>query len=152
MQERRETRVLLRRTGDSAPRGPAACTGARLGKERHTRMHQGAHPKLSQHCSSPACVSHVRLSVTPWTGAYQAPLSTELSRQEYWSGSPFHPPGDLPNPGIEPRSPTLQADSLPAEPGGKPNIGVGSLSLLQGSSQSRNRTWVSCIAGGFFTS
>ena len=102
MQERRETRVLLRRTGDSAPRGPAACTGARLGKERHTRMHQGAHPKLSQHCSSPACVSHVRLSVTPWTGADQAPLSTELSRQEYWSGSPFHPPGDLPNPGIEP--------------------------------------------------
>ena len=49
-------------------------------------------------------------------------------------GKPFRSPGDLPNPGIEPRSPTLQADSLPAEPPGKPkNTGVGSLSLLQGS-------------------
>ena len=57
----------------------------------------------------------------------------EFSRPEYWSGEPFPPPGDLPNPGIELRSPTLQADSLPAEPQGKPkNTGVGSLSLLQG--------------------
>ena len=56
----------------------------------------------------------------------------EFSRPEYWSGQPFLSPGDLPNPGIEPRSPTLQADSLPAEPPGKPKIiGVGSLSLLQ---------------------
>ena len=55
-----------------------------------------------------------------------------LSRQEYWSGLPFPSPGDLPNPGIEPRSPTLQVDSFPAEPPGKPkNTGVGSLSLLQ---------------------
>ena len=54
----------------------------------------------------------------------------EFSRPEYWSGFPS--PGDLPNPGFEPRSPTLQADSLPAEPQGKPkNPGVGSLSLLQ---------------------
>ena len=53
-----------------------------------------------------------------------------FSKQEYWSGLP--PPGDLPNPGIEPRSPALRADSLPAEPPGKPkNTGVGSLSLLQ---------------------
>ena len=52
----------------------------------------------------------------------------EFSRPEPWSG----PPGDLPNQGIEPRSPTLQADSLPAEPQAKPkNTGVGSLSLLQ---------------------
>ena len=59
--------------------------------------------------------------------------SMEFSRPEYWSGQPFPSPGDLPNPGIKPRSPTLQADSLPAEPLGKPkNIGVGSLSLLQG--------------------
>ena len=43
----------------------------------------------------------------------------EFSRPEYWSGQPFPPPGDLPNPGIEPRSPALQADSLPAEPQGK---------------------------------
>ena len=57
----------------------------------------------------------------------------ELSRPEYWSGEPFPSPGDLPNPGIEPRSPALQADSLPTEPPGKPqNPGVGSLSLLQG--------------------
>ena len=46
----------------------------------------------------------------------QAPLPMEFSRQEYWSGLPFPPPGDLPNPGIEPRSPALQADSLPSEP------------------------------------
>ena len=56
----------------------------------------------------------------------------EFSRPEYWSGWPFPSPGDLPNPGIEPRSPTLQADSLPAEPQGKPKkTGMGSLSLLQ---------------------
>ena len=52
--------------------------------------------------------------------------------QEYWSGLPCPPPGDLPNPGIKPRSAALQADSLPSEPPGKPkNTGVGSLSLLQ---------------------
>ena len=56
----------------------------------------------------------------------------EFSRPEYWSGKLFHSPGDLPNPGIEPRSPALQVDSLPAEPQGKPkNTEVGSLSLLQ---------------------
>ena len=58
-------------------------------------------------------------SVTPWTVAHQAPLSMGFSRQGYWSGLPCPPPGDLPNPGIEPRSPTLQADSLPSEPPGK---------------------------------
>ena len=47
------------------------------------------------------------------------PMSTEVSRPEYWSGQPFSFPGDLPNPGIEPRSPTLQVDFLPAEPQGK---------------------------------
>ena len=59
--------------------------------------------------------------------------STEFSRPEYWNGQPFPSLGDLPKPGIEPRSPTLQADSLTAEPPGKPkNPGVGSLTLLQG--------------------
>ena len=54
----------------------------------------------------------------------------DFSRPEYWSGKPFPFLGDLPNPGIKPRFPTLQADSLPAEPQGKPkNTGVGSLSL-----------------------
>ena len=56
-----------------------------------------------------------------------------FSRQEHWSGLPYSPPVHLPKPGIEPRSPALQADSLPSEPPGKPkNTGVGSLSLLQG--------------------
>ena len=50
------------------------------------------------------------------TVAYQAPPSMEFSRQEYWSGLPFPSPGDLPDPGIEPRSPILQADTLPSEP------------------------------------
>ena len=55
----------------------------------------------------------------------------EFSRPEYWSGQPFPSPGDLLNSGIEPKSPTLQVDSLPTEPPGKPkNTGVGSLSLL----------------------
>ena len=53
--------------------------------------------------------------VTPWTVACQAPLSVGFSRQEYWTGLPFPFPGDLPNLGIEPRSPALQADSLPTE-------------------------------------
>ena len=61
----------------------------------------------------------VRLFATPWTVAHQASPSMGFSRQEYWSGLPFPSPGDLPNPGIEPRSPALQADALPAEPPGK---------------------------------
>ena len=61
-------------------------------------------------------LSHVRLFETPWTVAYQATQSMEFSRQEYWSGLPFPPPGDLPNPGIEPGSPALQTDALPSEP------------------------------------
>ena len=64
-------------------------------------------------------LSHVRLFVTPWTIAYQAPPSMGFSRQEYWSGLPFPSPGDLPNPGIEPKSPTFQADTLPSELPGK---------------------------------
>ena len=53
--------------------------------------------------------------MTPWTVACQAPPSMGFSRQEYWSGLPFPSPGDLSNPGIKPRSPELQADSLPSE-------------------------------------
>ena len=66
--------------------------------------------------------SHVRLSVTPWTAACQAPLSMGFSRQEYWSGLPFPPPRNRPNPGTEPGSPVspaLQGDSSPTEPLGK---------------------------------
>ena len=53
----------------------------------------------------------VQLFATPWTVAYQAPLSMEFSRQEYWSGVPLPSPGDLPDPGIKPRSLALQADT-----------------------------------------
>ena len=67
-------------------------------------------------------LSRVRLFVTPWTVAYQAPQSVEFSMQEYWSGLPFPSPGDLPDPGAEPRSPTLQETALPFEPPGKPII------------------------------
>ena len=60
--------------------------------------------------------------MTPCTVAYQAPLFLGFSRQEYWNGLPFPSPEDLPNPGIEPGSPTLQADALPSELPGKPLI------------------------------
>ena len=65
-------------------------------------------------------LSHVRLFATLWTVALQAPPPMGFFRQEYWSGLPFPSPGDLSDPGIEPRSPALQADALPSEPPGKP--------------------------------
>ena len=65
-------------------------------------------------------LSCVQLFATPWTVAHKAPLSMGFSRQEYWSGLPCPPPGGLPNPGIEPKSPALQADSLLTEPPEKP--------------------------------
>ena len=64
--------------------------------------------------------SRARLFVIPWTVAYQAPLSMGFSRQEYWSGLPFPSPRDLPNQGMEPGSPALQADTLPSKLPGKP--------------------------------
>ena len=77
-------------------------------------------------------LSCVRLFVTPWTVTCQAPLSMGFCRQENQSGLPCPPPGNLLNPGIKPRSPALQADSLPSESPGKPKyIRVNSLSLLQ---------------------
>ena len=60
-------------------------------------------------------LSPVRLFATLWTVAHQAPQSMRFSRQEYWSGLPFPSPADLSNPGIEPRSPALQADALTSE-------------------------------------
>ena len=63
---------------------------------------------------------NVQLFVIPWTVACHASLSMEFYRQEYWSGLPFLSPGDLPNPGIEPGSTALPADSLPSEPPTKP--------------------------------
>ena len=64
-------------------------------------------------------LSRVWLFVASWTVAYQDPPSMGFSRQENWSGLPFPSPGDLPNPGVEPRSPALQADALPSKPPGK---------------------------------
>ena len=61
-------------------------------------------------------LSRVRLFATPWTVAHQAPLSMGFSRQEYCSGLSFPSPGDLPDPGIKPRSPALEADALTSEP------------------------------------
>ena len=80
-------------------------------------------PRLSEgsaHLFKVKSLSRVRLFVTAWTVAPQAPPSMEFSRSEYWSGLPFPSPGDLPDPGIEPGSPTLQANTLPSEPPGKP--------------------------------
>ena len=91
-------------------------------------------PQLQQHRVQPPQKVRVKTpsrvnSATPRPIAYRAPLSMEFSKQEYWSGLPFHSPGDLPGPGIEPWSLTLQADALPSEPPGKP--GRWQMPLLQ---------------------
>ena len=75
------------------------------------------------HTSSCVCMLNHSVasdSAASWTVTSQAPLSMEFPRQEYWSGLPFPSPGDLPDPGIEPSSLVLQADSLLSEPPGKP--------------------------------
>ena len=81
-------------------------------------------------------LGRVRLSATPATVARQAPLSMGFSRQESWSGLPFPPPGDLPDPGIEPGSPAChcrEIDSLPVEPPGKP---------IRHAASPRTRAWL----------
>ena len=81
------------------------------------------------------------------------PLSMGISRQEYWNGLPCSPPGDPHNSGIEPGSSTLWADSLPPEAPGNPRmLEWVTYPFSGGTSQPRNQTGVSCIAGGFFTS
>ena len=132
--------------------------------------------KLLKWRSEVKSLSRVQPFATPRTVAYKAPLSVEFSRQEYWSGLSFPSPGDLPDPGIEPGSPALQADSLPTELWRKPmylkmhesvslrvlskalwavqlgkNTAWVASSFSRGSFQPRNRTQVSCIAGRFFT-
>ena len=76
-------------------------------------------------------LSRVRLFATPWNVAYQAPLSMGFSRQEYCSGLLFPSPGDLPDSGIEPGSPALQADALPSELPGKPQYILNAYNLTQ---------------------
>ena len=85
-------------------------------------------------------LSRVQLFVTPWTVTCQAPLSMAFSRQEYQSGSPFPSLGDLLNPGIKPRSPALQADSLPSEPPGEPH------SPMKGATNLISTSWVRKLA------
>ena len=83
--------------------------------EKPGRRQATAWRATSVEFSSVQSLSRVRLFATPWTVARQAPPSMGFSRQKYWSGLPFPSPGDLPNPGIEPRSPSLQADALTSE-------------------------------------
>ena len=89
----------------------APCSHAEVG---HTYVTESLCPMYTSQLV-PVCLgaSGRSNSATPWTIARQVPLSMEFSRQEYWSGLPCPSPGDLPNPGIEPGSPALQADSLP---------------------------------------
>ena len=82
-------------------------------------LHTPFDPKVKVKVKS---LSRVRVFETQWTVAHQAPLSMGFSRQEYWSGLPFPSPGDLPDPGIEPGSPALQADILTSEPPGRPLV------------------------------
>ena len=91
-------------------------------------------------------LSRVRLFAIPWT---VIPPSMEFSRQEYWSGLPFPSPGDLPNPGIEPRSSTLQADALLSELPERPQrmLEWVAIPFSRRSSQPRDWTRVSCIVG-----
>ena len=72
-------------------------------------------------CLHAKSLSRVQLFVTPCTVPHQAPLSMGFSRKEYWSGLPCPPPGDFPNPGIEPASPTLQVAALPLSHWGSPD-------------------------------
>ena len=105
-----------------------ASSGWRPGKLLNTLRHAGWNPTIAVLSHSVASDSAASRTI-----ARQAPLSMRFSRQGYWSGLPCLPPGDLPDPDIESRSPALQADSLLSQPPGKPkNTGVGSLSLLQG--------------------
>ena len=94
----------------------------------HTRVNKKALCKVSVHslrCQSlllccAQSLNHVRLSVTPWTVAHQAPVSMEFSMQEYWIKFAFPPPGDLPDAGIKPTSPALASGFFTTEPPGKP--------------------------------
>ena len=88
-------------------------------------------------------LSRVRLFATPWSVAHQAPPSMEFSRQQYWSGLPFPSPGDLPDQGIEPGSPALQADALPSELPGKPTLKEGI--LIRDSSCQASETYLANI-------
>ena len=108
-------------SGNTIPAPPASTLVALVGATLAPAGHL--------HCRISLSIVYVRGSrsvlsdsVTPWTVACQAPLSMGFSRQEHWSGLPCPPPGDRLDPGVEPRSPALQSDSLPSEPPWKPNL------------------------------
>ena len=103
-----KTRDLFKKTRDTK-----GTFHAKMGliKDRNDTDLTGSESKVAQPCPT-LC--------DPWTVAHHTPPSMGFSRQEYWSGLPFPSPGDLPDPGIEPRSPTLQADALTSAPPGKP--------------------------------
>ena len=88
-------------------------------------------------------LSPVWLFVTPCTVAHQAPLSMEFSKQEYWRGLPFPSPEDLPNSGIEPESPALQAESLLSEPPGNP-LALAYLYNINSNNNNINFPWCVC--------
>ena len=90
----------------------------------------------------------VRLFATPWTVAYWAPLSMGFSGQGDWSGLPFPSPGDLPNPGIEPRSPALQADTLPSEPLGRPLPYSRPKVNTDWVNRCKHQSWCVCVLAG----
>ena len=79
-----------------------------------------AQPPPFHQCLHAQSLNHVQLFTIPWTVAHQTPLSMGFPRQEYWSRLPFPPPGDLPDPGTEPTSPTLAGGFFTTEPPGKP--------------------------------
>ena len=106
-----------------------------------------------------SCFSCVLLFATLWTVALQAPLSMGFSRQEHWSGVPCPPPVDLSSSGIDPVSLSSLCDPKDCSPPGSSVHGMlqartlewVAMSFSRGSSRPRNRTYVSCLAGGFFT-
>ena len=130
------TRNQRRESADVENRELSSCPGTRVGKggqyiwtgkySAYLLFSVFPHPHLftirATERKKVRLLSSVQLFATPWTVAYQAPPSMEFSRQEYWSGLPFPSPGDLSDPGIKPRSPTLQADALQSEPLGKPEL------------------------------
>ena len=109
------------------------CSWHRTSKILETSQVRGQSCVTQQQDSFSHELSHSVSSDSLWLWAHQTPLSMGFSRQEYWSRLSCPPPGDIPSPGIELRSLTLQADSLPSEPSGKSkSTGVGNPSLFQG--------------------
>ena len=106
--------------------------GKKKEKNSHSKKNQSFGDLLWDNLLVFLCeiLSHVQLFASPWTAAYQAPLSMGFSRQQYWSGLPFSSPRDLTDPGIEPGSPALQTDALPSEPPGKSSIYILLLYLI----------------------